>query len=109
MPSPTPSDISAYLLSIGISEDIEVIGAALEQEKASQSHAVRVPADDSEWPADLVIALCRRVARNLKMRPLTLGFAGDFSSESGPVRVGGFDAEIRRLEAPYKRVGSFGA
>lgn len=47
-------------------------------------------------------ALKRRVVRNLAMRQLPLAIqSGD--SESGPIRVGSNDPEIRRLEARYRR------
>lgn len=55
------------------------------------------------YPAPLAGALKRRVARNLAMRAVTLGFVGA-DTDTGPVRVGGLDAEIRRKEAPYRKL-----
>lgn len=57
------------------------------------------------WPADLVEALYRRVAHNLALRGLPLGVQASFATSSVATnRVGGTDAEVRRLEAPYRRV-----
>jgi hypothetical protein len=57
------------------------------------------------WPSDLVEALCRRVARNLAMRALPLAVQMS-NTDMGAVatRLGSSDPEVRRLEAPYRRL-----
>lgn len=49
----------------------------------------------------LAEALHRRVARNLAMRNLPLGVQMD---ETGGTRIGSTDPEVRRLEAPHRRL-----
>lgn len=73
---------------------------ALAAEKRAQARKCRVPAS-GEWPADLVEALCRRVHRNLAMRNLALAIQSD---GDGGIRIGQHDPEIRRLEAPFRKV-----
>lgn len=89
--------------------DADVSGA-LAAELAAQAAVVR-PAyfldADAEgyraYPADLGEALMRRVARNLAARAVPLSVAqGD--AETAPAYVPRLDPEIRRLEAPYRRL-----
>ena len=46
-------------------------------------------------------AICRRCVRTIALRRLPLGIS---ESEVSSLRVGGRDAEISRLEGPYRRV-----
>ncbi|MBS2939585.1 hypothetical protein KDN32_17740 [Nocardioides sp. J2M5] len=94
-----------YLASAGLPvPDAAVILEVLAAEKAAQARVVNVPADDAAWPADLVEALCRRVAHNLAVRPLALGFKVELSDTTGVSNtVGGTDAEVRRLELPMRK------
>lgn len=80
----------------------EVIQDAIAAESAAQGRACKIPA--GEMPADLLQALKRRVVRNLAMRALPLGVQAD---ETGGIRLGSNDPEIRRLEGPHRtrRVG----
>lgn len=55
----------------------------------------------SPWPDDLREALIRRVARNLAMGALPLGVQ---ATEVGGMVLGGKDPEVRRLEAPWRKV-----
>lgn len=101
MAAPTDEDVEEYLAPT--SYMIDEIGAALAAEKAAQAKRCRVPADDAEWPADLVEALCRRVARNLAMRNLPIAvLQGD--AEVGNTILPGRDPEVRRLEAPFRKL-----
>jgi len=104
MPAPTLELVKSYL---GVSHswtDAEV-ASALKAEKAGQARRCRVPADSEDWPADLVEALCRRVAANLANRGLPLGVSAQMSEMSvQTTRVGGLDREVRRLEAPHRKV-----
>jgi len=107
MPQPNLSDVSAYLGDASGWDDTE-ISAALASEAAAQARRCRVPAPSADWPADLAEALCRRVAVNLALRSLPLGVQASISEAAvAQTRVGGGDAEVRRLEAPYRKV-SFG-
>lgn len=105
MPAPTTTDVTAYLTSADLPVPAtEVLDAAFMAEKAAQARVVNVPADDAAWPADLVEALCRRVAHNLAVRPLALGFKVELSDTTGVSNsVGGTDAEVRRLELPMRK------
>lgn len=101
MPAPTAADVRAYLGTSSYSD--EQLEAALAAELAAQAHSCRVPAADAVWPADLAEAAYRRVARNLAMRNIPLAaFQGD--AEVGSLVPPGRDPEVRRLEAPYRRL-----
>lgn len=82
------------------------ISDALAAETVAQLGKVtyRVPTDDVPVPdnSDLLEALKRRVQRNLAMRPLPLSMQGA-TTDFGPVRIGGIDPEIRRLEAERRK------
>ncbi|RYB91003.1 hypothetical protein EUA93_18890 [Nocardioides oleivorans] len=105
MPVPAPGlpEVLDYLNSAGLPTSNEgAILTALDAETAAQLKAVKVPEDG--YTADLVEALCRRVAHTLTIRPLALGLQVELSDTTGiSTRVGGLDAEVRRLEAPYRR------
>ena len=101
MTIPTPEDVTAYLGDQSTSSEEEVT-AALAAELAAAATRLNLPADGEEWPADLVEAMCRRTARNLAIRSLPLGVQPGI--DGGVVRVGGFDPEAARLEAPYRKI-----
>ncbi|MBQ1042369.1 hypothetical protein KBX03_07605 [Micromonospora sp. C72] len=98
---PTVADVYVYLGGDGAQSwsDAERQDA-LDAEAAAQRAVCRVPA---AYPADLRQALLRRVARNLAMRQLPLGvLQGD--AEIGGGIMPGRDPEVRRLEAPYRKL-----
>lgn len=96
-----PERVAAYVAAGGTSWGAADVTSALVAEQASQARACRVV---DPMPDDLVEALCRRVARNLSMRSLPLGFQTSMTDGAvATTRVGGLDAEIRRFEAPYRR------
>ncbi|KHL18538.1 hypothetical protein CLV56_4006 [Mumia flava] len=104
MAAPVLGDVMAYLDDSSSWSD-SVISSALASEKAAQAVRCRVPGDADDWPADLVEALCRRVAVNLANRALPLGVQASISEAAvAQTRVGGTDREVTRLEAPYRRV-----
>jgi hypothetical protein len=81
------------------SEDAE-IEDALAAESAAQREVCRVPA---AYPASLREALFRRVARNLALRKLPLMvLRGD--AEAGNTVLPGRDPEVRRFEAPHRKL-----
>lgn len=101
MSAPTAADVATYLGPSSYSSDD--LAAALAAEKAAQATRCRVPADDAAWPADLVEALCRRVARNLALRGIPLAvLQGD--AEAGSLVPPGRDPEVRRLEGPWRKL-----
>lgn len=107
--APTVEEVTAYLGDES-SYTSEAVAAALAAEIVAQSAVVKfpadpeLPADPSPYPADLAEALCRRVQRLLNMRALPLGYQSS-ASEFGTIttRVGA-DPEIRRLEAPHRKL-----
>lgn len=97
---PTVADVVDYLGGDAEQWTEEELADALAAEAAAQRRWCNVGA---EYPDDLRQALLRRVARNLAMRSLPLAvLQGD--AEVGPVRLPGQDAEVRRLEAPHRRL-----
>lgn len=103
MAAPTVTECMIYLGSDSAWDELTVT-SAFDAEKAAQAGACTVPADDATWPADLIEALFRRVAHNLAVRALPLGVQASISEAAiATTRVGGTDAEVRRLELPYKR------
>lgn len=87
-----------YLGETSATED-EVQGA-LDAELAAQRGVCRVRA---VYPPDLREALLRRVARNLALRSLPLAvLRGD--AEAGSTVLPGKDPEVRRLEAPHRKL-----
>lgn len=73
------------------------IAGAYAAEVADQAARCRV----SDYSAALGEALVRRVQRAMAMRNLPLGVIQD---EAGSTRIGTTDPEVRRLEAPYRKV-----
>lgn len=107
MTFPTLEEVKTYLEAQTIVYDDDLVINAMAAEKASQAAVCKVPVlDTDEWPAPLVAAFYRRVARHLKMASVVMGIVLEID---GGMRVSGLDAETRRLEAPYKKVRSFGA
>ncbi len=102
MAAPTLSDVLAYL-GDEVSADDAKVGAALAAEKAVQARRCTVPADDAVWPADLAEALLRRVHRNIVLRGLPLGLTTNMTDAAVAVTRVGQDAEVLRLEAPFRR------
>lgn len=107
MSTPDFGTVATYLDATGTTWASDEIEAALAAEAANQAKVCTVPTGDdeeSDWPADLVEALCRRVAHNLALRRLPLGVAVSLSETSVTTdRVGGYDSEVRRLELPYRK------
>lgn len=71
----------------------------LDSETALQAAACLVP---ETYPAALAQALLRRCSRQIGARQLPLGLTADTSGEYSPVRLPNWDAEIERLESPYR-------
>lgn len=107
LPMPDVDACRDYLAGAGVRDDKwsdEEISQAILAERAAQARVCRTPADDAAWPADLAEALKRRVARSLSVRALPLGYQATVTDNgTGAIRLG-LDYEIRRLEAPLRRL-----
>lgn len=99
---PNLEDVKEYLGLTSVSDD--VIDAALLVETMAQFDMCRIPLDPGEFPEPLAEALKRRVARNLALRNLPLAIPSANDADSGVAFIPGRDPEIRRLEAPYRRL-----
>lgn len=89
---PTLTDVATAL-----GKDPEAIAVHYYAEVLSQAQACRV----EPYADDLASALIRRVRRAQALEALALGIIQD---EAGSIRVGFTDGEIRRLEAPHRRL-----
>jgi len=107
MSLPTPitaggvlTGVQNYLNVKGASYVVQDIEQAVHAERELQRKACR---GDTEWPTEVALfeALCRRVHRNLAMRGLPLGVQ---ATEVGGIRPALEDAEVRRLERPFRKV-----
>lgn len=98
---PNLDDVKEYLGQTSVSDD--VIDAALLVETMAQADVCRIPLDADEFPEPLAEALKRRVAVNLAKRNLPL-MVPQGDAEIGPAFIPRTDPEIRRLEAPHRRL-----
>jgi hypothetical protein len=102
----TPPNVAAVTEYLGdsVSWGATEIASADAAELSAQAATCRLP-DDGAYPDDLAEALCRRVAHNLALRALPLGVQATITDAAVATRaVGGLDAEVRRLEGPYRKV-----
>lgn len=96
----TVAEVLAYLDSVGSSWPEADVQDAFDVEVAAQANRCRI---DDPYPPDLGQAVMRRVQANLARRLLPLGVqVGD--ADSTPVRPSMLDAEVRRLEGPYRKL-----
>ena len=94
---PDAAAIVTYLARNGMVVDEETVEPVLQAEAALQAAACRV----DPYEAPLAEALRRRVLRSFAMQSVPLGIqVGEF----GSTRIGSIDPEVRRLEAPYRRL-----
>ena len=112
-PSPDLTGAKAYLeVPTGDETRDAEITSALATETAAQLARCKLPIIDDTDPAnpvrgyvdDLIEAVYRRVAHNLALRNLPLGVQASMTDTAiAQTRVGGTDAEVARLEAPYRK------
>lgn len=105
--APDIDDVKVYLASVngGVETSFadDVLEGVLASETAAQSARVDVAGGDEDlYPADLTIALLRRVHRSLQLRTSPLGYQ-TVGSQDINTRIG-MDLEIQRLEAPYRKL-----
>lgn len=101
-------DLKIYLgTTLAGDYDDVVLSSVLDAEIDAQNARVRVGhqlTDPLTWdahPASLREALLRHCARNLAMRRIPLGIV---ESDVYSLRVSANDSEIKRLEAPFRRL-----
>lgn len=80
--------------------DAEISGA-LAAETAAQAKACSIP---PVYPDDLAEALKRRVARNLAGRAVPVATYTAFEGGATTTRLPMTDPEVKRLEAPYRKL-----
>lgn len=101
---PDTATVIREYLGTEVSWTDAAITDAVAAESAAQAAVCRLP-DTTDYPADLMEALCRRVAHNLAVRALPLGVQATITDAAAlNTYVGGTDAEVRRLEAPYRKL-----
>lgn len=105
--APTAADVLAYLDYMDGEDYPGEVNDALAAEAADQLNRCRFPLGDDGNPAytpALTEALYRRVAHNLAVRAIPLGVQTT-STEAAALNtyIPGSDAEVRRLEAPYRK------
>lgn len=96
---PVAADVVAYMG--GTSWENADVEDALAAEAAAQRARCRVAA---VYPDDLREALLRRVLRNLALRSLPLATVPGDGEGSAPMPVPHTDPEVRRLEAPHRKL-----
>ena len=94
----TADELRSYLGSTSAtdSELLEVLRA----ERAAQAQRCRI----DPYTYELREALLRRVARNLAARAVPVATFTSFDGGATSTRVPQVDAEVRRLEGPYRRL-----
>lgn len=95
---PDLAEVKAYLGETSTTD--AVIQDALNAETQAQSDVCRIPV---VYPVTLGQALKRRVARNLALRGIPLAVLRG-NAEIGNLTLPGRDPEVKRLEAPYKKL-----
>lgn len=97
---PTLEAVRAWVQVPATVVDDPSLTQVLDAEMDLQAKACRVPSEDPPVSA-LYQALYRRVAREVAARGVPLGMLGA-DSEYGPARLARWDAEVDRLEGPYR-------
>jgi hypothetical protein len=104
-PIPTAAELRDWMSLTATQLTDHDLGVIRSGEIASQRAECRIPATlvtAGLVPAPLVESMYRRVARAVAARGIPLGTrSGD--GEFGPVTIVSYDAEITRLEGPFRR------
>lgn len=95
-----PATVITYL-GDSTSATAAEVADALAAEVEAQKRVCRIPVP---YPADLAQALKRRVARNLAARMVPVASFTAFEGGTTSARVPANDVEVRRFEAPYRRL-----
>lgn len=104
------TDVGSYVTATGVPANATILSvdtlgtSAVLSANATASGTVSATLTPP-WESDLAEALNRRVAHNLALRGLPLGVQASITDTAVATnRVGGTDAEVKRLEAPYRRL-----
>jgi len=99
----TVPEVRSWAGPVSVSDG--VIQEVIDAETEAQGRICDTGGDDEQTtpPVALTLALLRRVARSLAARGVALGIVGA-DSEYGATSLPRFDAEIERLERPYRVV-----
>ena len=107
---PSVDDVRKWVQVPATSVDDAQLSQVIAAELAGQALSCRVPPvvdpppdPDAFYPDALAQAIYRRVARELAGRQVPLGIVGD-GAEYGPNALATFDAEVERIEGPYRMV-----
>jgi hypothetical protein len=92
--------VRAYLGEAEARHDDETLARILAAEQSAQRARCRL----DPYAPDLAEALLRRVQRNIAMSALPIGITEASGDAGNRSYVPGSDPEIRRLEAPYRRL-----
>lgn len=100
----TVPEVRAWAGPVSVSD--AVIQSVIDSETEAQGRVCDSGGDDTVTtvPEALHLALLRRCARSLAARGVALGVVGA-ESEYGSTSLPRYDAEIERLERPYRVVG----
>lgn len=101
---PSVSEVRAWCQISAASLADAQLQQVMDAEQANQALSCRVPELVDDFPPALAQAIYRRVAREVAGRGVPLGLVGDAASEAGAQRLATFDAEVERLEGPYRMV-----
>lgn len=96
-------DVATYMGASLDDESIAQVHQAIDAEEAAQRRACQVPYETGDYPADLTQALIRRVVVSVAKAGIPLGVQFD-AATGGGMRMSTIDAEVRRLEAPYRKL-----
>ena len=99
---PTVAEVRAWVQVPASAVSDPQLDLVIAAEADLQAAGARVPCDYVVVPA-LQQAIYRRVGRHLAARGVPLGLIGA-DAEYGPTRLARWDAEMERLEGPYRRL-----
>lgn len=104
-------DVKTYLGTVGVSTGVgtkytdAVLNQVIAVEQAAQDHKCGAWASHTAAAVTVLTeALCRRVQANLARRALPLGVIEQSGDAEGRAFLPSVDPEIRRLEAPYRKI-----
>jgi len=104
-PPPTVDEVRAWLGVSAAQVSDHDLNIMLQQELGNQNDECRIPDDLAAGgllPPQLIGSAYRRVARAVAARGIPLGYrSGD--DEYGPLRLPSYDAEITRIEGPWRK------
>lgn len=104
MALPTVAEVRAWCQIPSTSLSDAQLEQVMDGELSQQQLYCRWDGSPESYLPALAQALYRRVGRQVAGRGVPLGLVGDPASEAGAQRLATFDAEVERLEGPYRLV-----